>query len=163
MKIVNSVPPVSDAVKYEAWRKQWSVQEGIDIHLYISDQCHPEQMLLFSKILFPDFVVVDDGVFLERNFTKEVFDERMADSVGDVSQVERILNYVHVYDIFGQCNEVVSDSVFLQLSHVIAFSWKMVLREKFPSKSFCVEASNSEDDYGPVITFFSVRNGQNCT
>lgn len=159
MKIVHSIPPVSDAVKYEAWKKQWSVQEGLDIHLYISDQCHPEQMLLFSKILFPGFIIINDGVFLERNFTKEVFDDRMAEAGGDISEVERILNYVHVYDIFGQCNEIVSESVFLQLSHMIAFSWRLVLREKFPGKRFRVEALSSEDYYGPVITFFSEKTG----
>ncbi|MFW9078701.1 hypothetical protein ACOI9X_05380 [Pseudomonas sp. P2757] len=39
---------------------------------------------------------------------------------------------------------------------MIELAWRMVLKEKFPEKSFCVEAENSEQNYGPVITFYQV-------
>ncbi|MGP6421417.1 hypothetical protein ACTZGP_21870 [Pseudomonas putida] len=155
MNGIYSIPPVTDAVNYETWKKQWTEQEGLDVFSYISDQCHPEQMLLFSKVFFPDFLTVGEGVFLERNFAFETFSARMAE-MNDVREVERIINNVHVYDLFDQCADNVSDSVFFQLCNVIAFSWRMVLKEKFPDQKFFVEVSNSESDYGPVITFFQV-------
>ncbi len=66
------------------------------------------------------------------------------------------MNNVHVYELFEQCADDVSDSIFLQLRNVLAFSWGMVLKEKFPEKKFFVEVSDSESNYGPVITFFQV-------
>ncbi|WP_236190330.1 hypothetical protein [Pseudomonas paraglycinae] len=155
MNGIYSIPPVTDAVKYETWKNQWAQQQGLDIFSYISDQCHPEQMLLFSKVLFPDFLTCEGGVFLERNFASETFAARMAE-MHDIRKVEQVMNNVHVYELFEQCADDVSDSIFLQLRNVLAFSWGMVLKEKFPEKKFFVEVSDSESNYGPVITFFQV-------
>jgi hypothetical protein len=33
----------------------------------------------------------------------------------------------------------------------------MVLKEKFPDKLFSVEVSNSDENYGPVVTFYQVK------
>lgn len=156
MNRISSTPPINDAVKYEAWKNQWVDQKGVGVYSYISEQCHPEQMLLFSKVFFPDFLVVDGGVFLERNFTTEVFNARMVELNGDLARVEKILNNVHIYDLFDQCAEDVSDSIFLQLCNVLSFSWRLVLKEKFPTRLFCVEFCNSEKNYGPVITFYQL-------
>jgi len=155
MNGIYTIPPVTDAVKYEAWKSQWAQQQGLDVFSYISDQCHPEQMLLFSKVLFPDFLTCEGGVFLERNFAAETFAARMAE-MHDIRKVERVMNNVHVYELFEQCANNVSDNVFLQLRNVLEFSWGMVLKEKFPEKKFFVEVSDSESNYGPVITFFQV-------
>lgn len=111
---------------------------------------------MFSNMLFPDFVVAEGGVFLGRNFSDEVFDRCIALASGDLSKTEQLLNVVRIYDVFGQGARDVSDDVFLQLCNVIGFSWRMVLKEKFPEKIFCVEVSNSEQNYGPDITFYQV-------
>ena len=156
MKRVNSIPSVTDNPAYCSWKKQWSSQEGLDVYSYIFDQCQPEHILLFSKMLFPDFVVKEGGVFLARNFSTEVLDRCSGLASGDISKTEKLLNVVRFYDVFGQVAAGVSDDVFLQLCNVIGFAWRMVLKEKFPEKVFCVEVSNSEQNYGPDITFYQV-------
>ena len=156
MKRVNSIPSVTDTQAYCSWKKQWSSQEDLDVHSYIFDQCRPDHVLMFSNMLFPDFVVAEGGVFLGRNFSDEVFDTCFALASGDLSKTEQLLNVVRIYDVFGQGARDVSDDVFLQLCNVIGFSWRMVLKEKFPEKVFCVEVSNSEQNYGPDITFYQV-------
>lgn len=156
MKRVNSIPSVTDTQAYCSWKKQWSSQEDLDVHSYIFDQCRPDHALLFSKMFFPDFVVVEGGVFLERNFSNEAFDRCFGLAAGDLSKTERLLNAVKIYDVFGQGASDVSEDIFLQLCNVIGFAWRMVLKEKFPEKVFCVEVSNSQQNYGPDITFYQV-------
>ncbi|MBK5374406.1 hypothetical protein JFT81_07145 [Pseudomonas sp. TH43] len=156
MKRVNSIPSVTDTQAYGSWKNQWSSQESLDVHSYIFDQCRPDHVLLFSKMFFPDFVVAKGGVFLERNFSNEVFDRCFVLASGDLPKTEQLLNVVRIYDVFGQGASDVSDDVFLQLCNVIGFAWRMVLKEKFPEKVFCVEVSNSEQNYGPDITFYQV-------
>ncbi|WP_085690327.1 MULTISPECIES: hypothetical protein [unclassified Pseudomonas] len=156
MKRVNSIPSVTDTQAYDSWKKQWSSQEGLDVYSYIFDQCQPEHILLFSKMFFPDFVVNEGGVFLARNFSAEVFDSCLGLASGDLSKTEKLLNVVRVYDVFGQVVDNVPDDVFVQLCNVIGFAWHMVLKEKFSERVFCVEVSNSEQNYGPDVTFYQV-------
>jgi hypothetical protein len=157
VQLINAIPPVIDTEQYDAWKKQWASQEGLDIHSYINDQCHPEQMLLFSTLFFPTFVVSQGGVFLERNFSVETFARCLNLASRDMAEAERLLNYVKLYDVFGQYGDGVSHSIFLQLCEVIGFAWRMVLKEKFPDKLFSVEVSNSDENYGPVVTFYQVK------
>jgi len=157
MQLINSIPLVIDTEPYDVWKQQWANQEGLDIHSYINDQCHPEQILMFSTLLFPAFVVSEEGVFLERNFSDETFARCMSLAYGDMAEAERLLNYVKIYDVFGQYGDGVSANVFLQLCEVIGFAWRMVLKEKFPDRFFNVEVSNSDENYGPVVTFYQVK------
>lgn len=157
MQVINSIPWVIDTEPFDTWKQQWSNQEGLDIHSYINDQCHPEQILIFSTLLFPTFIVSEGGVFLERNFSHEAFARCVNLAAGDMAEVERLMNYVKIYDVFGQYGNGVSPRIFLQLCEMIGFAWRMVLKEKFPDTLFTVEVSNSDEDYGPVVTFYQVK------
>lgn len=142
--------------RYPAWRDCWADKDAVDIFSYISSACNPEDSLLFCKILFPDFIEERGAVILAKNFDAESFDVWFSKLDGDVSEVEKILNHTHVYDVFSGCTDDVDDLVFEQLSKVIAVSWRLVLKDKFPSKDFIVEATFSEQQYGPIVTFFQV-------
>jgi len=75
---------------------------------------------------------------------------------GDVCAVEKIMNHTHLYDIFAGCSDDVDDVVFEQLAEVVALSWRLVLKDKFPESKFVVDVSNSDQDYGPTVTFYQV-------
>ncbi|MFJ4605623.1 hypothetical protein [Pseudomonas atacamensis] len=157
MQVINSIPLVLDTEPFDTWKQQWANQEGLDIHSYINDQCHPEQILMFSPLLFPTFIVSEGGVFLERNFSQEAYARSVNLAAGDMAEVERLMNYVKIYDVFGQFGNGVSPRIFHQLCEMIGFAWRMVLKEKFPDTLFTVEVSNSDEDYGPVVTFYQVK------
>lgn len=154
--IVNTIKPFSDLNKYEKWKSKWVDQDGVDIFSYVSEMCHPEDVLLFCRLLLPDFVLVDGAVLLQSKYDDDIFRSWLNKFNGDTNKVEEIINHTHLYDVFGGCKGAVEDAIFEQLSEVIALSWRLVLKEKFPEKKFFVESSNSDQDYGPVVTFYQV-------
>ncbi|QBZ90037.1 hypothetical protein EPZ47_15350 [Pseudomonas viciae] len=156
MKIIKITDSVSSP-RYEHWKSQWEDQSELDEFSYISDVVHPEDALLFCKVLFPDFVIHESGVFLERSFTVEAFSTWMEACNNDVVAVEKVLNHTHLYDVFGGCRDRVDEAVYEQLCRIVAQSWRMVLLSKFPEKKFCVQAIVSDQEYGPVVTFSQVR------
>ncbi|WP_447754790.1 hypothetical protein [Pseudomonas nicosulfuronedens] len=159
MKKIYSTDEFKGLRRYPAWRDSWENKDAIDIFSYISNVCNPEDVLLFCKILFPDFIEEKNAIILARNFDAASFDVWFSQLDGDVAEVERILNHTHVYDIFSGCPDDVEELVFEQLSEAIAVSWRLILRDKFPSKDFIVEATSSEQQYGPIVTFFQGGRG----
>ncbi|PAU59238.1 hypothetical protein [Pseudomonas sp. PICF141] len=153
---INTIKPFSGLSKYELWRSQWADKNSVDVFAYMSDVCSPEDSLLFCRLLFPDFVVVGEAVILESKYNVDVFASWMQSFEGDIGAVERMLNHTHLYDVFAGCTDKVDDVVFEQLCEIVALSWRLVLKDKFPNRLFSVEVSNSDQDYGPVVTFFQV-------
>lgn len=153
---VNSILPMFGLVRYESWKSGWAKKDEIDEYSYISSQCNPEDVLLSSKLFFPDFVVDRNGVFLESKYDSSVVGCWLEKFHGDLQATEKMINHIHIYDVFEGCSEDVDNRVFVQLAEVMAFSWRLVLREKFSDKNFNVLVSNSDQDYGPVITFFQI-------
>lgn len=153
MMKINALNEFFGLSRYELWKSGWDNKSQVDEYSYISDQCNPEDVLLSCRIFFPDFVVVENGVFLERNYNSDAFLSWLEIFGGDLHAVERMINHTHLYDLFDGCVEDVDDRVFEQLAEVLAFSWKLILENKFPDRRFDVKISNSEQEYGPVVTF----------
>ncbi|MGY2173830.1 hypothetical protein [Pseudomonas azotoformans] len=155
MEVIRATDPVRSA-KYERWKTQWKDQSELDEFFFISDVVHPEDVLMFSKVLFPDLVVHESGVFLASQFTVEAFTNWMETCNKDVVAVEKLLNHMHLYDVFGGCNDRVEEAVYEQLCRIVAQSWRMVLLSQFPERTFCVQAIVSDQEYGPMVTFSQV-------
>ncbi|WP_411384038.1 hypothetical protein ACK3BK_07635 [Pseudomonas sp. L7] len=153
---VKTIHSMFGLVRYESWKSGWAEKDEIDEFSYISSQCNPEDVLLSSRLFFPDFVVDGNGVFLESKYDGGVVRCWLDQFNGDVQATEKMINHMHIYDVFEGCSEDVDNRVFEQLAEVMAFSWRLVLREKFSDKKFSVVVSNSDQDYGPVITFFQI-------
>ncbi|WP_233473233.1 hypothetical protein [Metapseudomonas otitidis] len=153
MMKINALNEFFGLSRYELWKSGWDNKSQVDEYSYISDQCNPEDVLLSCRIFFPGFVVVENGVFLERNYNSDAFLSWLEIFGGDLHAVERMINHTHLYDLFDGCVEEVDDRVFEQLAEVLVFSWKLILENKFPDRRFDVKISNSEQEYGPVVTF----------
>ncbi|QJI32078.1 hypothetical protein HKK55_26365 [Pseudomonas sp. ADAK18] len=153
---INTVNPLVGLARYELWKSGWAEKDKVDEFSYISNMCNPEDVLLSSKIFFPDFVVAKEGVFLENKYDYEIFSCWFKQFDGDLQATEKMINHTHLYDVFDGCSEDIDDSVFEQLAEVVALSWRLVLSNKFPERKFNVEVSNSDQDYGPVVTFYEI-------
>lgn len=140
---------------YAHWKEQWLKPQDIDIFSYIGMEGDPEKALAFCAVLFPSFIVRDNAVFLDFNYSDAGYEEWYRPFQGDISLLESVINHVHLFDVFSHSSGI-EEVVFVQLANVIALSWNMLLRDKFPDRNFCVEMSNIEQDYGPIITFFQV-------
>ncbi|NUT69439.1 hypothetical protein HNP01_28640 [Pseudomonas corrugata] len=142
--------------RYESWASSWSKKDNVDIYSYVSAICKPEDCLLFCRFLFPDFFVSGGAVILSAKYDHDVFSVWLKKFDGDIHAVEKIMNHTHLYDVFAGCTDEVDDVVFEQLAEVIALSWRLVLKDKFPKGKFSVDVSNSDQDYGPTVTFYQL-------
>jgi hypothetical protein len=91
---------------------------------------------------------------LERNFDVDVFHLWLSQFEGNTPAVQKMINHTHIYDMFDACTEAVGEEIFEQLAHAVATSWRIVLNAKCPEIDFVVDVSNTDQDYGPTITFF---------
>lgn len=153
---INTLNPLVGLSRYQSWKSRWAEEDNVDEFSYISSMCNPEDVLLMSKLFFPDFVVVGGGVFLGVKYSKDIFDSWIGQFDGDLQETEKMINHTHLYDVFDGCSEEVDNRVFEQLAEVLALSWRLVLSEKFPEKKIKVEILNSDQDYGPIITFYQM-------
>jgi hypothetical protein len=153
---ISTIGPLVGLARYGAWKLQWADQDGIDEFAYISTECNPEDLLLSSKLFFPDFVMANGGVFLDHKYDESTFEIWFKQFNGDLQATEKMINHTHLYDVFDGCLVGVDDKVFEQLAEIFALSWRMLLNKNFPDKRFAVDASNSDKDYGPIITFYQI-------
>ncbi|WP_223484339.1 hypothetical protein [Pseudomonas sp. A-RE-19] len=153
---LNTIRQFSGLSRYELWASSWAKKDTIDIFSYLSAMCNPEDCLLFCRLLFPDFFISQGAVILNAKYDHNVFVVWLEKFDGDVCAVEKIMNHTHLYDIFSGCADEVDDVVFEQLAEIVALSWRLVLKDKFPGIKFSVDVSNSDQDYGPTVTFYQV-------
>ncbi|WP_212748489.1 hypothetical protein, partial [Escherichia coli] len=99
---------------------------------------------------------VNDCVFLSGRYVESNYNDWM-EKLKSKSSVESILNHVNIYDIFSGKGEEVPDSIFIQIANVLKFSWEVSLAKCFLNKRFVVEASFSDMEYGPTLTFYQDR------
>jgi hypothetical protein len=153
---IETIRQFSGLSRYESWASSWAKKDDIDIFSYVSTMCNPEDCLVFCRLLFPDFFVSEGAVILSAKYDHDAFIVWLAKFNGDARAVEKIMNHTHLYDVFAGCMDEVDDVVFEQLAEVIALSWRLALKEKFPDTNFSVDVSNSDQDYGPTVTFYQV-------
>ncbi len=68
--------------------------------------------------------------------------------------MEKVLNHIHIYDLFGSNADNTSESIFKQMCNAMKCSWSIALKEAFPGKVFVVESFDDDIGYGPSLTFY---------
>lgn len=154
MKKLSLIEQSHDLVRYKAWESQWEKPNSIGINDYISDNCHPEDMLICTQLFIPDFIHVDSCILLYDRYEKDNFHQWKLKFPTDNASVEKVLNRIHLYDLFGSIADDVSDSIFRQLRNIMKLSWTMALKEAFPERSFIVLPFDDYMGNGPSLTFY---------
>ncbi|MCU7612974.1 hypothetical protein N0B16_00835 [Chryseobacterium sp. GMJ5] len=139
--------------------KDWKIytgQEQDNPYDYISSNINPEDIYLIGKyIYFPDIIAHEKGFFLKEKISDELYNVWFNKLNGDIQEVEKVINHLHIYDLFGHFNEVIDEAIFLEIASQIKLSWEFYLKYKFPVKEFVIDFN--KNDYGPTITFYCKR------
>lgn len=138
---------------YQRWR---SSRHGIKSSpwTFLSETGDFQRAVLWSKLFWPEFVEQDGGVFLAENFTPETYEQWRKELAGDMREIERAMNHVHVYDLFlNSPDNDVDAAVYEYLARVLAQCWTAALKAAFPDRSFDVRSRSADEDYGPTLTF----------
>ncbi len=120
--------------------------------------------LLYSTIFFPDFIEVDGSIILRDNVhdAENQFRSGKAEAQMTLAALEAAFNSVEVGYIFS--TRPISDSdtdtspLERKLAEIIAYSWKLKLKDLYPSRVFSVSVLTAEES-GSVISveFFEIR------
>ncbi|MGY4644755.1 hypothetical protein [Cellulomonas sp. URHB0016] len=100
--------------------------------------------------LSPPFIEYRGAVLLEFAFDQAVVDDWFT-RLGDVADVERISNHVHVWDLLPSAG--FSEAEAQRLAEPMAWFWRSALRYEYPDREFIVQAVE-DGSYGPELTFF---------
>ncbi len=124
---------------------------------YINVNIHPDDMIVLFRVIFPAFIEVDDCVLLKMNadghsesnllnFRKQARNSKI---------FEKQFNTFKIYDLFSH-KEVEHESSFEQAAMLLEKSWGFALKALYPEKVFEIMVSNTDRDYGPTLTFYSI-------
>lgn len=115
------------------------------------------------ELLWPRFLVQCDCVILEWAGNQDNTAQWHARLGGDCSAVEKVVNHVHLWDLFApEDTEGAEDSSTLEeaflasMLEVLAKTWITSANDQFPDRTFEVGCSNDDSDYGPTITIWCV-------
>lgn len=109
----------------------------------------------FSKLFYPEFIVVDGCVLLAEHYDPLNFQEWKNKLNGDGKRIESIINHVHVHDLFLRANDRTSDpSIYEVIGTTMKKCWRCALSEAFPQKKFKITYGTEPDEYGPTLTFY---------
>jgi uncharacterized damage-inducible protein DinB len=109
-----------------------------------------------GAVFWPGFVERNDAVFVDFLFDEASYDQWHAETGGDIQAIEKILNHLHLWDLFDPKSDQEYTAVS-GLSRKIADAWKVSAHNSFPNREFCVEVSDEPEDYGPTITLYSSK------
>lgn len=137
--------------KFNNWKNQWGDPSQIGIMDYINFNIHPEDVLILGYLFFPKFIEFDGCVFFQDHFSEENYFSWKERLGNDRVAIEKVINHVHVYDVFANFTTKLEDSIFERIGRLLQLSWSIYLRREFPHKRIIVDYSNDENDYGPIV------------
>ena len=142
--------------KFKNWKAGWSDPGGLGVMDYISHQIHPEDFIITSELLFPSFREVEEGLYWNERFDEKAF-EQWKDRLGNnTMDLEKVVNHLHIYDLFDGSPDDISEEVFVQAGQILRKSWQLWLDSQFPDRKILVELSVDEGEYGPTLYVFQM-------
>ena len=143
---------LSDMPRFISWSESYDTPLSEDD--YITECVSPIQSVAVASLLFPQFVSVKGGVFLAHRFTIENFNEWWNHFEGDIQQIEKMINHVHLWDLFPTAtgSEGTESAELTALGEWMVMSWAIAVESAYPGRLFSVTL---DDDYGPTVTLHS--------
>jgi hypothetical protein len=142
---------------YQKWRKNCSDQDATSLLDYMSYYIKPVDFLIIAKILFPEFVIVDDIVFLNLTFNEDAYNSyKMRGESREKIQID--LNNIRLWDVFLSNSKDLDDhGIEDHILLVILNTWNLALKHFFPKKKFKIQYEHSTPNSDAEITFFELE------
>jgi hypothetical protein len=131
--------------------KEWQKLNGVDftIENWIANEGNIKLAIGYSSIFWPAFIEHENCVFLKSHFTLEGYNSwKSADYVEYFSQIEYVINHIHILDLFlrerehGQ--EITKDQL-IYLGNTLREIYEIKLSKEFVERTFVVTFNGQED------------------
>lgn len=157
MNVADPIPFWSEPEAVKEWGQMCTPPIAPAWLDYINFQLTPEQLTVFFRVIFPQFVVINNFILLKMNtdeFSAEAIINLSKQAV-NINGFERKFNMLKIYELFSHAEDS-SEKAFEMAALLLKRSWEITLKSTFPDKAFEVVISNADRDYGPTISFFQV-------
>lgn len=156
MIIVETIPGISYPDKYKTWMGSSTENIESPTMFYVTYNCDPVDCLIFSKVLFPEFFLLDDYVFARVVISPETARKGIG-LKGNKNFKEESFNQIYVFDLFAGNKNGIDEDLARDLGRTIAFAWNLSLKNTFPDRNFVVNYMDDEKNYGPIVSFHEIR------
>ncbi|GBR10254.1 hypothetical protein HW511_10550 [Asaia siamensis] len=156
MKKIDTIPNIKDPIKYTNWLGPCINDSESPLVFYMSYNCNPSDCIVFSKVLFPEFFLLNDYVFARVAISPEAAKKGMEDSKNKKFD-EESFNQIYIFELFDGNKIRVDDDIAKDIGKIIAFSWDLSLKKTFPDRNFVVNYIDDESNYGPIVNFYEIR------
>jgi hypothetical protein len=126
---------------------------------YVYDFGSPLQALMYSKLFWPEFIEIEDMVFLKDRMEDE--DDRRAvlkvleQHDGNRSKTEQAFNLFEIpQDMFGKKMGETTEEEDRYLAEILVEMWQCRLQMLFPNRSFKVMLLTAEETGGEIGILF---------
>lgn len=119
---------------------------------YLSEHLNVASALLFSRLLYPELILVEGCVLRADAYQAENLSQWLSDPSRPTSAIEAVLNKLHLWDIFKTTTDV-EELALAEIGQTLSHTWLAAARSQFPEDEFRCELT---DDYGPTVTLFRV-------
>lgn len=140
--------------------REWNDGKGVSPEAWLNSFGSVPQALMYSALFCPEFVEFE-GCLLWHDASPEMFVQWMTTLGGNRSAVERVMNHVHLTDLFLNAPQPPTDAQVDHLGHVLQDLWGLQLRRDFPHLDVQVafEWDDPEASDTAQITVYCQREG----
>lgn len=138
--------------RFEEWRDGFEEPPGL--WDYAVHRGGLTMALAFASLFWPDLVEVDGSVFIAEQYDATVYADWRTRLGDQPDAIERVMNHVHLSDLFHPASEDVPPEELDRLAGMMAETWRVALARQFPERDGHVVLESEEDD-GPVLTLFT--------
>ena len=153
MKFRDPLPDWSEPETVRLWGDKVLPRPDLPWLDYINYYIHPDVVSVVGRLLVPAFVEHEGGVFLRERFSLSGY-FRWKEELEETVAIEKVINHQHVYDLFLTSEEI-TEASFEGVASLMAQTLRLALNGSFPDRRFHVYTSNTDQDYGPVVGFYS--------
>jgi hypothetical protein len=99
-------------------------------------------------------------VLLRSQYSSSGFQSWWESLDGDRAGIERVINHVHLWDVFGptlagESSTLPEGSALEELGQLMCRTFAAALSEQFPGRKFEVVYAGEPEEYGPTVTFWT--------
>ena len=141
--------------KFRRWQQEFQ-DESLTLWDYVTANADIEIVGAAATLFWPAVIEHEGCILLQDQFSEPAFAQWRNYYQGDIPAIERMMNHLHLVDLFVNSYEQESLPTLDFVGQIMARCWRSALHEQFPDRQFEVEyAANLQDD-GPTITFFQI-------
>jgi len=142
-----------ELVDYERWRAV--NKSGFTLFDYLrakqmAGECSPDILVSYSKLFFPEFVQIEEMIFLKEQFRQDNLDRLRSQGIFS-SKMEYWMNLLAVGDLIPLVPDLFSEEILQKIKRC----WEVSLNDAFPEKTF--EVRLVYDDGDTFLVFFQVK------